>query len=42
MGKIKTVEVIIRGDIIEKNIILDLVGVIVTIALAHFIWPILV
>ncbi len=42
MGKIMTVEVIVRGDIIEKNIIPDLVGVIVTIALAHFIWPILV
>ena len=42
MGKIKTVEVIVRGDIIEKNIILDLVGVIVTIALVHFIWQILV
>jgi sodium-dependent dicarboxylate transporter 2/3/5 len=35
-GKVK------MGEMIKAGIILDLVGVIVTIALAHFIWPILV
>lgn len=35
-GKVK------MGEMIKAGIILDLVGVIVTIALAHFLWPILV
>ena len=35
-GKVK------MGEMIKAGIILDVVGVIVTIALAHFLWPILV
>ena len=35
-GKVK------MGEMIKAGIILDLVGVIMTIALAHFLWPILV
>ena len=35
-GKVK------MGEMIKAGIILDIVGVIVTIALAHFFWPILV